>query len=172
MVVVVLSIQLAMTLYFAALTLRITSRRLDLARDLWTAGALFCVMHVVSALHFVHRWNHDALVAETARQTAVVVGWNWGGGVYVNYVFVGLWLLDAVWWRWCGHATYGRRRPRLHAALQFFLGFIVFNALIVFKTGLVRWEGTAGFLLLATTAVVARCGWLSRPVFQRSAGFE
>ena len=36
---------------------------------------------------------------ETARQTAAVYGVAWGGGVYVNYLFVGVWLAELLWWR-------------------------------------------------------------------------
>jgi hypothetical protein len=34
-------------------------------------------------------------VLETARQTDAVYGVSWGGGVYVNYLFVAAWLTEA-----------------------------------------------------------------------------
>ena len=57
------------------------------------------LLHILIAMSHHHRWSHEAAVLETARQTAAVYGLAWGGGVYVNYLFVGVWLAELVWWR-------------------------------------------------------------------------
>ena len=69
------------------------------------------------------------------------------GGLYVNYAFTLVWLADVVWW-WANDASY-RSRPRLiEWSVQAFLGFIAFNATIVFASGFSRWFGIAACLAL------------------------
>ena len=65
----------------------------------WCAGLVACVAHILIAMAYRHGWSHEAAVLETARQTAAVYGLAWGGGVYVNYLFVGVWLAEIAWWR-------------------------------------------------------------------------
>lgn len=62
------------------------------------AGALLAIAHALLALHLRYHWNHEAAVAATARQGAAYYGLEWRGSLYVNYVFLALWLLAA--WRW------------------------------------------------------------------------
>ena len=52
-----------------------------------TAGCAVFITHVASAFAFYHHWSHSAAYEGTARQTAQLTGWNWGGGLYVNYLF-------------------------------------------------------------------------------------
>ncbi len=113
-----------------------------LARARWasTAGCLALVAHTACALHFHHGWSQAAAYREVERQTAELTGRAFGGGLYFNYVFVGLWAADVIWW-WRGLEAY-RRRPRvITAAWHGIFVFMLFNATVVFKTGLVRWLG-------------------------------
>src|ERR1700752_1372958 len=55
-------------------------------------GLVALVAHMLVAMGARHGWSHEAALAETARQTAAVYGLDWGGGLYVNYLFAGLWL--------------------------------------------------------------------------------
>ncbi len=48
--------------------------------------------------------------------------------------------LDVLWW-WGDPDSYGRRPGLLTAIWHAFLIFIIFNATVVFKTGLLRWLG-------------------------------
>lgn len=68
---------------------------------------------------------------ETARQTAAVYGLNWGGGVYVNYLFTTAWLTEAWWWRAYPLQYFGRRRV-ITWVLRAFYFVIIVNAAIVF----------------------------------------
>src|SRR4029077_20794751 len=68
-----------------------------LARAIWTMGIAMAVIHVVLAFHWVYRWNHEAAVQAAVRQTAARFGWGWRGGIYVNYVFLTLWLPGVCW---------------------------------------------------------------------------
>ncbi|MDX2030663.1 MAG: hypothetical protein SF339_08335 [Blastocatellia bacterium] len=120
------------------------------ARTVWTASCVLLFAHVGFALHFAHGWSQTSVYAETARQTAEVFGANWGGGMFINYGLMLVWLAEVVWW-WAAPASY-RRRPRwLVVAWQGFLLFIFFNATVVFVAGPLRWlglGGCAGLLLL------------------------
>ena len=111
------------------------------ARVAWTIGCAALVAHFISAFKFYHAWSHAHAYAETARQTAEVVRINWGGGLFINYAVASLWIADVAWWWFAGLDSY-RRRPWLITVLWHgFLIFILFNATVVFKDGLVRWIG-------------------------------
>jgi hypothetical protein len=104
------------------------------ARTLWTAGALLAAAHAVAALHIVYGWDQQAAVAGTARQTAALTGLDWGGGLYVNYAFITLWLTDAAFW-WRFPARY-LHRTRLHSSsLRAIFLFMFINGAIVFASG-------------------------------------
>lgn len=119
-----------------------------LARWGWTVGGLALLLHVVCAYHFYHGWSQASAYQETARQTAEVFNLNWGGGVYVNYVFVALWVLDVLWW-WRGFDAYNQRPRAWIWGWQGFFLFIVFNATAVFKDGALRWIGVAMCVTMA-----------------------
>ena len=97
------------------------------------SGASLCALHIVLAFAGRHGWSHDMAVRETARQTAAVYGINWGGGVYVNYLFVAAWLTEAWWWRAYPAHYFNRQRPITWALRAFYL-LIVVNAAVVFAS--------------------------------------
>ena len=97
------------------------------------SGASLCALHIVLAFASRHGWSHEVAVRETARQTAAVYGINWGGGVYVNYLFVAAWLTEAWWWRAYPAHYFNRRRPITWALRAFYL-LIVVNAAVVFAS--------------------------------------
>ena len=111
------------------------------ARPAYTFACVWLLAHAASAFHFYHGWSHGAAYLDTARQTGEVFGFDWGGGLYVNYVLIVGWVSDVSWWWLRGLDSY-RRRPRaLTAAWHAFVVFILFNATVVFKTGAARWAG-------------------------------
>jgi hypothetical protein len=118
-------------------------------RWIWTAGSLVYLLHVAAAFHFVHDWSHAAAWAQTAQQTAAVTGWYWGGGLWINYAFTLWWPLDVAWtWRRGLH-----RLPRWYVAgLHAVVGFLMFNATVVFGPAWWRW---AAGVIAAWAAVVA-----------------
>jgi hypothetical protein len=123
------------------------------------AGALLCVVHIVIAFGHRHHWSHDAAVEATARQTAAVYGLAWGGGVYVNYVFVAVWLADL--WRWRTRpAEYFARSPAAQWGLRAFFFIIIFNAAVVFASPRTR---VAGVVL----TVILLASWVTRPASAR-----
>jgi len=121
---------------------------LRVARLAWTIACAALLAHVVCTFQVYHGWSHSAAFRDTARQTNEVVGLNWGGGIYFNYVVVVVWIIDVLWWWWSGPGSY-RQRPRvLIAAWHAFLIFMIFNATVVFKTGITRWAGLVACICL------------------------
>jgi len=120
------------------------------ARARWvsTIGCLSLVAHTVCAFHFYHDWSQASAYREVERQTAEVTGSAWGGGLFINYAFQALWMADVIWW-WRGLEMYRQRPWLITAAWHGIFIFMLFNATVVFKTGLVRWLGVGLFLALA-----------------------
>jgi hypothetical protein len=145
------TIRLATLLYVAAAATMIAggARR---ARTPWTAACLLYVAHVASAFHFVHEWSHASAYRETARQTAELIGFDWGGGLYWNYLFTLVWTADAAWW-WIDGTSYERRPRWVTAAVHGFVGFMFVNGVVVFATGPVRWAGAVATAALAALAI-------------------
>ena len=127
------------------------------ARVAWTIACASLLVHLITAFQFYHDWSHHAAYLDTARQTQKVVGLNWGGGLFINYVLLFAWIADLAWW-WCyGLPSYRRRPWPLIAAWHGFLIFIIFNSTVVFKDGTVRWLGLVVCVgLLLTWMIIAR----------------
>jgi hypothetical protein len=146
------SVWLALIAYAMAMALNLEARGRDswrqAARWVWTLGCAFFVTHVLFAFGYFHHWSHAEAYRETARQTAALTGWNWGGGIYFNYVFAAGWIADVLWW-WLSPRTFVQRPKWVTASWQGFFFFMVFNGAIVFGHGPVRLMGTAVCLLLA-----------------------
>src|SRR5436190_19630563 len=104
------------------------------ARWLNTAGCAAFLAHVAAAFHFYHHWSHAAAYADTARQTAEFSGWNWGGGLYLNYLFAVLWLGEVIW-SWVSPASYVDRSRAISRAIRGFFIFMIFNGAVVFARG-------------------------------------
>lgn len=113
-------------------------------------GLLLLVMHIALAFAVRHGWSHAAAVQATALQTAAVYGLDWGGGIYVNYLFAAVWALDA--WLWhISPAASARRRKPIVWALRTFYAVIVVNGAVVFVPAPRRWLGLALTLWLLWT---------------------
>jgi hypothetical protein len=146
------SIRLAMICLVACLALEILGvRRVDRRLSaLWLLGALFSFGHSLGAFGAFHHFDHAEALESTATQTEAFLGVRVGAGLYVNYVFVAVWLWDA-----SARMTAPQWYARLPAATTWivygFLIFIAINGTIVFKSGLIRGLGIAclvGLLLL------------------------
>ena len=148
------TIRAAAVLYAASVIAWITRRDRG-ARLAWTLACFLYLAHVACAFTFYHHWSHSAAYEDTSRRTAELLSVNWGGGIYFNYIFTVLWVMDVIWW-WRGLAPY-RSRPRwMHATVHTFFAFMFFNATVVFAAGPVRWLG------LAATAALMFVWWRRR----------
>jgi hypothetical protein len=147
-----LSIWLALVAYAIGAGLLLQARGRShprsLARGAWTLGCVFFLVHVFCAFAFFHHWSHADAYRKTARQTAELTGWHWGGGIYINYVFAAAWLAAVLWW-WLAPASFDRRPAWLNVLWHGFLIFMVFNGTIVFGHGPVRLLGIVICIALA-----------------------
>lgn len=120
------------------------------------AGLLLASTHFLLAFDVRHDWSHASAVRDTARQTAAVYGLDWGGGVYVNYAFLGVWALDL--WRWHVRTRRGTPRARFPTWLaRAFYFTVILNGAVIFAAG---WRRGLGAALVA--ALVA-AWWPRRP---------
>jgi hypothetical protein len=126
-----------------------------LARAIWTAGIALALIHVFLAFQFVYGWDHDAAIEATTRQTAEVVDSSFRGGIFVNYVFLLIWLADVCWW-WLSPESHASRSRRLELGRLALFAFMFFNGAIVFASGPGRWIGIASLALVLVTSVAHR----------------
>jgi hypothetical protein len=125
-----------------------------LARTIWTIGCALALLHVFLAFELVYAWDHEAAVVATARQAADRFGVGWRGGIYVNYVFLTLWVADVIWW-WRAPASHASRSTRIEAARFLLFTFMFLNGAVVFASGMGRTIGIA-------SVAVALLGALTR----------
>jgi len=118
------------------------TRRAPWALGVWTAGAVLCAVHIAIAFVAVHGGSRAAMVAATARQTASVYGLDWGGGAYVNFVFLACWLAEAAWWS-AAPAAYGRRPRWMAWLVGAFYFVVILNGAVIFARGPARLAGLA-----------------------------
>ncbi|MEP6673379.1 MAG: hypothetical protein ABJF10_29790 [Chthoniobacter sp.] len=146
-----LSIWLALIAYVVAAGMMLHARGREpwwgRARWAWTIGCGFFLCHLLCAFAYFHHWSHAEAYGETARQTAALTGWHWGGGIYFNYVFAAAWLADTLWW-WVAPQSFVRRPMWVTALWHGFFFFMVFNGTIVFGHGPVRVLGVVISLTL------------------------
>jgi hypothetical protein len=126
---------------------RLRTPRAPWARVVWTAGALLYAAHVAAAFTLVYRWSHAAAYAHTARQTADFFGIDSGSGIWVNYAFTVLWLVEAIWW-WTAPPSYLARPRGVELAVRAAFLFMIVNGAVVFVAGPAKWMGVGIVLSL------------------------
>jgi hypothetical protein len=107
----------------------------------YTAGCLIGIEHVALAFHLGHGWSHQAAFEHTERAS------GFGAGLYVNYLFLLLWVAD-VSWSWLSLDSYLHRPGWLKGLVMGFMGFIIFNAAVVFGNGPIRWTSLFFMVML------------------------
>jgi LPXTG-motif cell wall-anchored protein len=141
------TVRLALLGYFPALALILLMRpseflacggRGSLARWLWTLGWLTYLVHLAVAFHFYHGWSH----ARAFQHVRDVSGF--GPGIFVSHFFTLVWTADCLWW-WISPASYAFRPAWVKWAVQGFMAFITFNAMVVYESGPIAWAGLALF---------------------------
>jgi len=138
---------LALAGYFTGAFLLLRGNR-RIAKWVWGSGCDFNTLHILVAFHFTHGWSHAAAVEHVARQSEAVIGTSFGAGIWFNYVFTILWIVDASW-LWLKPESYTRRKKWVAWAIHGFLFFMVVNAAVVFAPDMVRWPSAVLSLVLA-----------------------
>ena len=113
----------------------------------YAIGAVILIAHMVIAMGVAHNWSHQSSVDATARQTYAVYGLNWGGGVFMNYVFAALWLIEAIRWQ-IRSATPTPRRAAIVWSIRIFYLVMILNAAVIFTPAPRRYAGAAMVLYL------------------------
>lgn len=125
-----------------------TQRTRNLLRPLWTIGCLAFIAHVISAFHYTHHWSHADAIQSTAIQTQQLMGWAFGEGLYFSYLFLLIWIADALFW-WLRPVSYESRRMWIECGVHGYLFFIAFNGTVIFESGVTRIGGIAAVVLFA-----------------------
>lgn len=149
------TIRIALLLYAAVLAAQLgsgssASRRVS--RWLSTVGLLFATAHVAAAFHHYHGWSHASAHDAVLRETRELTGLAFGGGIYFNYAFLVVWLVDVVW-QWLSLPGYYRRPRWIAWTLHGYLLLIAINGAIVFEAGMTRVAGILVGLSLVALAV-------------------
>jgi len=147
------TVWLALSLYVGGEMAKVIRREianpyLAAARWLNSLGCAAFLAHVACAFHFYHGWSHAAAYADTARQTAALFRWKWGGGLYLNYLFALIWLGEVAWSWVSPHRHVTRPKWVGHLLRGLFL-FMMVNGAVVFVHGPARWFGMVLCLTLA-----------------------
>ena len=124
------TVRLAVIGYVIALSLLLLDRKrqlLDAARLIWSVACGLYVIHVICAFQFYHNWSHAEAYQHTADRTREVIGLNWGGGIYFNYLFTLYWIRDVLL-QWFRPEQYLKRDKYLQMMFHGFIAFIIFNA--------------------------------------------
>jgi hypothetical protein len=128
-------------------------------RFAYTLACLGCLFHIAIAFHLGHGWSHRAAFEHTEQLS------GFGPGIYVNYLFALVWVADVAW-AWVAFDHYVRRPGWVRWAVQGFMGFVVFNAAVVFGSGEMRW---VSLVVLAIPALwVLYAWWQTRPLSARN----
>jgi hypothetical protein len=125
------------------------------SRIFWTAGAILTLIHSIAAFGVFYGWSHETARRLTTQQTAALTGVEFGGGIYVNYLFLVVWLADSTWW-WMSPRSYERRPRALSWLIRGFIFFIIVNGAVIFADGWARIVG------LASTSLVLASWFLKR----------
>jgi hypothetical protein len=115
------------------------------ARRIWTAGCVCFFAHMVLAFDVAYDWSHDTAIADIAAQSESISGVRAPWGLFINYAFGLIWLLDLAWWWRVGDLAYRRRPVWSHWLVHGFFLFMLFNGGFVFVERWTRWIGLGLF---------------------------
>jgi hypothetical protein len=118
------------------------------SRAFWTSGALLALIHSAAAFVVFYDGSHATAKAETMRQTAELTGVEFAAGIYLNYLFLIVWLGDAAWW-WIAPASYRDRPLALGLVVRGFIFFIILNGAVIFADGWARGVGLVALMVAA-----------------------
>jgi disulfide bond formation protein DsbB len=114
--------------------------------SLWLAGAVLSLCHSLGSIATFHHGSQSDAIESTAQQTEDLLGFRFGAGLFFNYVFVVVWLIDGSCCVFMPERY--RQLPRgIKTSITAFLVFIAFNGAIVFQQGWMRWLGMLGVVI-------------------------
>lgn len=107
---------------------------------IWLFGASLSLCHGMGTIATFHNGSQSIAWESTAQQTEALIGLRIGAGLFVNYAFILIWLIDS---GVCLLApkSYDRLPKAICRTINGFLIFIAINGAIVFQPGWTRWIG-------------------------------
>ena len=114
---------------------------------LWIVATLLLAIHIASAFAFFHQGSHSVAAEHTAQRTEEFIGLYWSGGIWFNYLFLFICVVEAVCW-FRNSELPSARKPIFNWCVYGMAGFMIFNAGVVFVHGAARWINLAGFVIL------------------------
>jgi hypothetical protein len=141
------TVRVSLVFYAVAVCLLLVRRPGDdyllrVARLEWTLGWIAYLIHLLVAFQIYHHGSH----AEAVEHVRAASGF--GPGIFVSHFFTLVWTLDVAQW-WLRPGRHAARPAWVGGLLHAFMAFIVFNAMIVFETGAIRWVGVVLFTVFA-----------------------
>ena len=131
----------------------------------WRASAIglaLGVLHVLLAYDVVHGWSQASAMDVVARRTFAIYGVSSGGGVYMNYAFLGVWAVDL--WTWRPSAARLSSRPGVITWIaRAFYFILILNASVIYVPGIRR---VLGMLLIACLILAWRPRWMEGPTLR------
>jgi hypothetical protein len=112
------------------------------SRAWWATAAALMVIHAAAAFDVFYDWSHVTARELTMQQTAKLTGMSFSGGIYVNYLFLAVWLADAAW-SVSAVRSYEQRPRAVTVAVHAFIFFIIVNGAVIFADGWARVLGVA-----------------------------
>ncbi len=131
---VYLTIWAALTLYAVGEYGRTRQLQTVWAQPIWLLGGFVYLAHVAAAFGIYHGWSHAAAYNYTAARTQAFVGLEWGGGLWMNYAFTGVWIAEGLWWQFLP-AHHARRSAVWTTAIRCFFLFMIANGAVIFVSG-------------------------------------
>ena len=123
--------------------------------SLWLIGALLSLYHSLGSIATFYHGSQSMAFEATAQQTEELLGIRFGAGLFVNYAFVLIWLVDALF-RCASPASYRQLPIEYSYCIKGFLIFIAINGAIVFQSGWIRGIGLACVALLLMLSLQRR----------------
>ncbi|WCJ61168.1 hypothetical protein NXS98_08605 [Fontisphaera persica] len=90
------------------------------ARAFVTSGLLALAIHVVIVFDNFHHWSHEMARIAMELRTAEFLPRQTGGAIYLTYVFLALWVMEAGW-SWLAFEAWQRRPRWLDGLVQAYL---------------------------------------------------
>jgi len=88
-------------------------------------------------------------------QTLALVGCGWRGSIYINYLFLVIWMADACWW-WLAPASHATRARWIEMTRLALFTFMFFNGAVIFASGFGRAIGTISIAVVLLTSIASR----------------
>jgi len=123
-------------------------------RFLWSLGCFFMIVHLLAAFDIYYDWSHAEALERTRSRSQALTGFDAGWGLYVNYAFVLLWIVDLAWWWKVGNARYRERPKWVMGLIHGFFLFMIFNSAFYFVQDWQRWIGMAIFAVGLVSVVM------------------